>query len=1267
MTLPEGIEAIWPLAPAQAGMLFHLVSGEARPGAYVGVISALLEGPLDPERFEAAVSAAIRGRDALRAAFLHDGLETPAQVVHRDIEIPWRRLDWSERPEAEAALERLIAAERETGIDISRPPLMRLALIRLGEARHRLVWTCHHLVSDGWSSGVLLDEALARHAGAADPPRAARFRDHLAFLKRRDRAADQAFWTGYLEGFATPAMPDLPRAEAVGPFRHARRVLGPGPSGAIARAARGMRVTRATLLSAAWGLLLHRLTGESDIVFGLVSAGRPDAIPGIDRAVGAFVNTLPVRLRIAPEMTVAGFLEAAEADARARARHDLAALSDVQRWGPLPGGAPLFETLFVMEGFPPMPDRPGAPRLAAIEARDASGYPLALLATPGKTLSLDLVHDPARVPDASARALLAGYAALVEAMAGDPGRRLDALAMADEPAQTPPPPAGGPVHRAILEQAGRRAEAPALSFEGRVLSHADLAAQARALAGRLGREGIGRGDLVAIALPRGAEAVVAMLGVLAAGAACLPLDIDYPAARIRAMLEIARPRAAISTEGIRESGIIEPGITVIDPEPGPEEMPAPDGAGSGDLRVPGAEDLAYVMFTSGSQGRPKGVAVSHGNLGWSTAARPAVYGETPGVFLLLSSLAFDSSVAGLWWTLAEGGHLVISPPRIEQDPQALGRLISASGVTHLLCLPGLWQAILETVPVGDLASLRTVIVAGEAVRPGLVARHREALPGVRLFNEYGPTEATVWCAAAEITDADGPVPIGRTVPGARLVLRDAAGRPVPEALPGEIHVGGPGVARGYVGDPAASDRAFLPGPSGPEYRTGDIGLVRPDGQLLFLGRRDGQVKIRGQRIELGEIEAAAEALCPGAEAVAVTAGTGGRTLLGLFLSAPAGAEALRAGLAARLPPAMVPSRIVAPADLPRLPNGKTDRAALARRLADDTPPPSRALDRPRSWAEATLIRIWAAVLGHETVGAEDDFFALGGDSLLSIRVAALAGREGLRLAPQDIFAEPTPAGLAARLAERTAGAPDPAADAPPDGAFRFAAVNPGGTGTPVLMIHGSRQMFAALARNLGPDRPLAQVFSHHLSGRLSPTVTVEAMAAEAETLLRGFRPTGPYILAGYSLGAVVATELARRLTAAGERVTFLFLLDPSPKSVARAGGLARDIGLAAASIAIRGLRLMPAEAARYLHVRRLYHLALSRHRPVPTDLPALVLTTFETAMPPGYGAWWREVFPAGSIERMEMDHLSLQTEPAAMLAWTARFLSALRRLDFEEG
>ncbi|MGW4113919.1 amino acid adenylation domain-containing protein [Actinosynnema sp. NPDC004786] len=763
-------------------------------------------------------------------------------------------------------------------------------------------------------------------------------------------------------------------------------------SAALAGEARRRGLTVSTVLHGAWGLLLGGLTGRADVVYGTTVAGRPAEVPGIENAVGLFINTVPVRQRWRGADTLATVFADLQREQARLLDHQHLGLAEIQR---VTGHGELFDTLVVVENFPDLVDD--------VEIRDRVHYPLALVVLPGERLELRLKH---RLPDADVAGLAERLVALLTAFATTPDRpvaSLDLVSPAEADwlaalnATAADVPEGTLVSR-IAEQTARTPDAVAVVHDDVTLTYAELDRRATALARRL------RGhDVVAVAVPRSAELMVALLGVLKAGAAYLPLDLDYPAERIDFMLADSGATAVVRPEDCRD-----------------------DDAPDVELPAPHPDRPAYLIYTSGSTGRPKGVLVTHraivNRLAWMQheyrlTADDRVLQKTPS--------SFDVSVWEFFWALCEGAAVVLARPDGHRDPAYLADLVRRERITTLHFVPSMLAAFLTVPEVREdpawAASLRRAFSSGEALTGDVAARWRD-LTGVPLHNLYGPTEAAVDVTYFEYDGAPDPaVPIGRPVWNTRLHVLDPFLRPVPANVPGELYLAGAQLALGYHGRFALTAERFVADPFGPPgarmYRTGDLVVRRPDGALVYLGRTDRQVKVRGNRIEPGEIESALVRL-PGVARAAVIARDD--QLLAYVTPADVDLDAVRAGIADALPAAMTPHALVALADFPLTPSGKLDHDALPAPTVRTT-----ARRAPRNDRERLLCRVIADVLGLADLGVDDDFFVLGGDSITSIAVSTRARRLGIGISPRDVFEHRTVAALAA-----VEDADDTADDAP---------------------------------------------------------------------------------------------------------------------------------------------------------------------------------------------------------------------------------------------
>ncbi|MDX2600462.1 amino acid adenylation domain-containing protein [Streptomyces caniscabiei] len=1039
-THPLPVAELLPLTPLQQGFFFHSLTGGADGDTYVVQQVLDLAGPVDATLLRRAAQCLLDRHAPLRAAFRQRPDGTPVQIITRDAALPWREVDLSSQDtEVRDSLGDAVAAdERARGFDLAAPPLLRCALVRLGEERSRLVLTFHHIVADGWSLPVLHRELMAYYGTDAPAlPEVAPYRSFLRRLAEQDRDTAREVWRDALAGLDEPTrLVGTPGDGAPVRPEHVRVGLSERTTARLAERARELGVTLGTVVQGAWGLLLGRLTGRDDVVFGTTVSGRDGEVDGIASMVGLFINTLPTRFRWAPRESLGALLVRLQEEQARLLDHQHLGLAEIQRLTGHAGSGELFDTLVVFENYPAesdLRDASGTVRITGDAFHDAVHYPLALVVKPGRRLDLRLKHHAERLDGDTVRALGDRLARVLEAVAEAPegaaasvellapDEALRALLVGEERVVPEITLAEG-----FAAQVARTPDATAVVFEDERLTYAELDARAEELAVRLRGRGAGPGAFVAVAVPRSAELMVALLGVLKSGAAYLPVDLDYPADRVTHMLADSGATTVVTLAATADrlpapspsAGGNAPSVLLLDAADASTEAtagPAPTPARP--------DDPAYLIYTSGSTGLPKGVVVTHraivNRLAWTQGA----YGLGPDDRVLQKTpSSFDVSVWEFFWPLLEGATVVLARPDGHRDPAYLAELVREQAVTTMHFVPSMLEAFLQHEDVtGDptwSASLRRVLSSGEAL-PVTAASRWHALTGVPLHNLYGPTEAAVDVTYHPYTPDEEPtgasVPIGRPVWNTGLRVLDTCLRPVPDGVPGELYLTGVQLARGYHARPALTAERFTADPYGPPgsrmYRTGDLVRRRADGVIEYLGRTDRQVKLRGNRIELGEIEAALARLPEVAQAavtvrddalVAYVVPVGGATEVG----------DLREALTGSLPSPMVPSAWVALDALPLTPSGKLDRAALPAPQAVRATV-TRAPGSPR---EQVLVEIFAAVLKLDEVGVDDDFFLLGGDSISSIAVSSRARRAGLVIGPREVFEHRTPAALAATAA-----------------------------------------------------------------------------------------------------------------------------------------------------------------------------------------------------------------------------------------------------------
>ncbi|MGC0153207.1 amino acid adenylation domain-containing protein [Chromobacterium vaccinii] len=1019
-------EDLYPLSPLQQGMLFHSVA-DAADAAYLEQLSSVVSGPLDPDAFADAWRAILARHPLLRSGFHWRELAQPLQAAMRSAPLPVLRLDWSSLADPDAALAAYLADDANKPFELDAAPLMRLALIRLGEQRWRWVWSYHHILLDGWSLPLFFRELLTLYRTLADGeapalPPARPFSAYMAWLDRAGRRAraDEGFWREHLAGLEQPT---LLAGAARGPadFVELETRLSPEWGARAAAAMQACAATMNTLFQSAWALTLARGGHGDDIVFGTTLSGRNGDLPGIAEMIGLFINTLPLRVRLAPGARVAALLAEVQRNQGQIQEYAHNRLVDVQRWA---GGdhAQLFDSLLVFENYPAdamlQTDAAGlgfeTPRFS-----EHTNYPLTLAVIPGRELTVKLTFDRARVADERAAALLerllrvadgivkAPDAALAEIDPLPAGQRQARIAVAGaRPALAAPRLA----HTLFEQQAVAHPGAPALLSDHGALAYGELDARANALARRLQALGAGPETVVGTLLPRGVDAVVAMLATLKAGAVYLPLDPAYPRERLEYMLGDSAAAIVVSDSRWLPTLSRRPAACLLLDEEAPQQA---DGAPPCAASV---DNLAYVIYTSGSTGWPKGVAVSHrGVANLCLAQREAFRIDDGSRVYQFAPISFDASISEIFVALGSGAALCLPDAGAAEDPAgALRRAALRHGVSHVTLPP----ALLAELDQDALPGLKTLIAAGEAAAPGLLARWAGSR---HVVNAYGPTEATV-CASMRVCGPDNAEPaIGDGMAGLRLYLLDRWGGIVPTGVPGELYIGGEALARGYVGQPGRSAASFVPDhlsglPGARLYRSGDLGEYLPDGGIRFLGRAGGHTKHRGYRIELDGVAAALRGHPDVAEALALIRQDGERRLLVAYALARPDAEptpaALREHAAATLPAHEVPQAVVVLPRWPLTPAGKIDRAALPS-PADAATPSAAAVEAAPGSAEATLLAVWREVLGRPELGVDDNYFAAGGDSIVALRIVSRAKQAGLAIEPRALFSHPTVAGLAA--------------------------------------------------------------------------------------------------------------------------------------------------------------------------------------------------------------------------------------------------------------
>ncbi|MEL6635593.1 MAG: amino acid adenylation domain-containing protein [Bacteroidota bacterium] len=1125
-------------------------------------------GSFDAERFGRAVELLSERHQVLRSTFSE--VDGQIRQVPRSEASPERsHFDLREYDAAEQAHQ--IAQQREAWsrrpFDLANGPLLRVATFRTAPEQHEVLLVIHHIIGDRWSLRVLQEE-LARYYENPEAPLEAlpiQYGDYAHWQRQQTQNQSHLdYWRRQLAGELPVLQLPADRPRPANPsFRGGMmsQTFDPQLSQQIRRISQQQQTTLYAVLLTAFKVLLQRYTGQHDILVGTPFTNRDKVV--LEKLIGFFNETLVLRSDLSDDPSFDQLLQRVKkttADAFAHQQMPFDRLVrelQVERMG---SANPIFQVMFLFNNAAPSPAFGSGLELRE-ESIDlgVSKFDLTLFINDeGEQLSATFEYASDLFDASTIQRMQGHFEQLLRSIVAQPTApvsTLDLLATAERQEILEEwnrgdyaAPSATSIHELFEAQATQHPERRAVVFRETSLTYGELNERAEALAQYLRGQEAWTAGPVGLFVPPSVDMMVGIWGILKAGGAYLPLDPAYPSERIAYMLSDAEVKIVLTPQQIRDLLPAETEAKIICLEEVSQASTEPEPLAADPDR------LAYMIYTSGSSGQPKGVPITHRNLLHSTVARFHFYDTPPQAFLLLSSFSFDSSVAGIFWTLCAGGTLVLTERRSEQNILALAQLFQREAISHTLMLPSLYDLLVEHASTEQLQSLRTVMVAGEACSPRLVNKHFEQLPQVRLYNEYGPTEATVWSTAHEIrpVDAETAVPIGRPIPYLHNYILDQQLQPVPVGVAGELYIGGVALSRGYWKRPQLTAEKFVPHPFQPGqrlYKTGDLARYRRDGRIDFLGRADHQVKIRGHRVELDEIKSVLLRFATVQEAVVQIQTTDAHQRIVAYLVGQEGldTEALRGQLKRQLPAYMVPAQFVVLEAFPLLPNGKIDQKKLPVVSQSEA-----AQDRERTPAESPtevlLAEVWQSVLQLDAApSVYDNFFALGGDSIRSIAVIAKAQKKGLSLAPNHLFDYQNIRELAQFLDR-----PPVAVEQTGQVASAWSTVvplNKGAKGRPLFCIHsGGAHVFfyRALAERMGQEQAIYALQPAGLGGEVERPQSIEEMATAYIEALRSVQATGPYSILGTCFSNAVGLEMAHQLREAGQRVDRLIFVDSGP-------------------------------------------------------------------------------------------------------------------------
>jgi amino acid adenylation domain-containing protein len=1045
----ENLNKNYELTPTQQAMLLYsLYAPKSR--AYFEQVCYSYQGPLDCRAFAKAWQEVVDRHEILRAGFMSDESERPAQTVFAGATLPFQHHDWREYDPAQ---QRLLLAEffqtdSELGFDLATPPLIRVAVLQTQDDNYWIVVSNHHIILDGWSMSVLrreVSQLYRQYAFGApamlEPP--THFGAYIAWLGTTADTAAQDFWRTELKGFAPANQLPIDKAagklpSAVEHFGEQQVSLSSALSQAIRSFARRNHLTLSTVIQAAWAVVLGRYCATNDVVFGITVSGRPYELPGIESLVGLLINTLPLRLETAPDDTCLSFLRKVQNTVAGLLEHEHNSLTQIHDWCDAPRNQPLFETLLVFENFAGNGssfDLDGRIELTSSHL-SRTNYPLTLVVEPGENLQIQAVYHEGRFDEAAIARLLGHLSAVLEGMIADADAPVTSLELLTAPetktllidwnqgdGELDALTVNQPINRLFEQQAAETPDAIAVEHNDRSLTYSELNSRANQLAHHLKKLGVGPERLVGICVERSIEMLVAVMATLKAGGAYVPLDPTYPEGRLDFMLRDSSVQVLISQDHLLD-GLPDYDGAIVSFDRDAALIESCESHNLSDSAT--AANLAYIIYTSGSTGNPKGTMIEHGSLMSFTNAAVSEYGilATDRV-LQFASLNFDTSAEEIFPGLVTGATIVLRTDSMLSSARDFLRMCGEMKISVLDLPTAYWHELAAELTTDNLKlpdSLRLVVIGGEKALPERLASWRQrAGAEVRLLNTYGPTETTIVATVCDLTnirlESNLEVPIGRPLGSAMLYVLDGALRPVPIGVPGELYIGGAGVARGYLNRAELTAQKFVANPfvdaRAPRlYRTGDVVRYQADGSLEFLNRIDNQVKIRGFRVEAGEIEQAIRSheLVSGAIVLVREDATGDKRLVAYVVSnsaiQPAITE-LRDYLGTKLPAYMLPAAFVMLRSFPLLPNGKIDRRALPRPEQDRTSLET-AFQAPRSPLEESVAKIWCDVLKLKRVGVQDNFFELGGHSLLGAKLISNLRRSlNCELTLIDVFQSPT--------------------------------------------------------------------------------------------------------------------------------------------------------------------------------------------------------------------------------------------------------------------
>ncbi|NCR39473.1 MAG: amino acid adenylation domain-containing protein [Microcystis aeruginosa W13-11] len=1043
----NNIEDIYILSPMQQGMLFHtLYSPESE--VYFEQLVCTLKGQLNPSCFQNAWQTVVAKHPVLRTSFHWEEIEKPLQIVSQKVELSWMIYDWKHwnNLQQKEALESFLKSDRASGIELDQAPLMRFTLIQLATDSYQFIWSHHHILLDGWSMQIILQEVFdcyeSYNRGESLQLKFCHpYREYISWLQQQDSSQAKKFWQQRLKGFEAPIplivdklIKNQPQQET---YQEIPFQLSFGITNQLQSLAQKHHLTLNNLVQGAWGLLLSRYSGETDIVFGATVSGRTSELPNIDTMVGLFINTLPVRLQISGQEKLIPWLKTLQSQQFEQEPYTYYSLADIQKNSDIPPKMSLFESILVFENYPVDSSKNASEKtleITDIRCLERTNYPLTVVIIPNVELSGRIVYDTRRFEAETIERMIGHLQTLLAGMANHPELRLSEFSLLTKAEEEQLILAENQndsliknidyqcIHRLFEKQVEKTPDAITIIYKNEQLTYKELNQRANQLAHYLQFLGIKLEDKIGVCIERSPLMVVAILGILKAGGAYVPLDVTYPVERLTFMLEDVKCPILLTKTHLSNQLPIDHIKQVINIESEWENISQYSSENLSTQVTP--DNLAYIIYTSGSTGTPKGTEVPHRSFIGFMFGVDYIKLDADNIWLQHSSISWDALTLELWPPLLYGGRCVLFPDNIP-TPENLSKIIKEEGVNILWLTCALFNLIIDTIPEA-LLEVKQLIIGGEALSVSHVRRALDLLPQTQIINGYGPSECTVFTScyviAKQLDQNVNSIPIGKPIGDRRVYLLDHNLQRVPIGVPGEVYIGGKSVARGYLNQPILTHEKFIDNPFLAEdslYKTGDLVRRLTDGNLEFLGRIDNQVKIRGFRVELGEIETVLTNYSEIREAIVTIREDvpGNKSLVAYLVpqNHQLAARDVRNFLSQKLPNYMIPNAFVFLDKFPLTPNGKINRLGLP---AADISQQNFGVEfvAPRTSTERELVTIWTEVLQLTKVGIYDNFFELGGHSLLATQlISRLKETFEIEFPFRYLFENPTISQLAEKV------------------------------------------------------------------------------------------------------------------------------------------------------------------------------------------------------------------------------------------------------------